>query len=106
MNILVTGGMGLIGHNIVTRLQDQGHMVVIVDNATNYGIIPDDEIDYLMRERRKKTGDKSFWYTGDITDKEYIDKIFNVEEPEIVIHLASFPRQKVVNNNPALVAEQ
>ena len=102
MNILVTGGMGLIGHNIVTRLQDQGHMVVIVDNATNYGIIPNDEINYLMRERRKKTGDKSFWYTGDITDKEYIDKIFNVEEPEIVIHLASFPRQKVVNNNPAL----
>ena len=102
MNILVTGGMGLIGHNVVKRLQDQGHNVVIIDNATNYRIIPQDEIDYLMRERRKKTGDKSFWYTGDITDKEYIDKIFNIEEPEIVIHMASFPRQKVVNNNPAL----
>lgn len=102
MNILVTGGMGLIGHNVVKRLQDQGHTVAIIDNATNYGIIPHDEIDYLMRERRKKTGDKSFWYTGDIANKEYIDKIFNIEEPEIVIHLASFPRQKVVNSNPAL----
>ena len=34
MNILVTGGLGLIGHNVVTRLQDLGHQVSIVDNKT------------------------------------------------------------------------
>jgi nucleoside-diphosphate-sugar epimerase len=32
MNILVTGGLGLIGHNIIKRLQDSGHEVSIVDN--------------------------------------------------------------------------
>ena len=53
MNILVTGGLGLIGHNVVKRLQDQGHLVSIMDTKTNYGIIPQDEIDYLMAERRK-----------------------------------------------------
>ena len=102
MNILVTGGLGLIGHNVVKRLQDKGHDVSIIDNKTNYGIIPDDEIEYLMRERLKKIGDKSFAYTKDISNSEDVDKIFDIEDPEIVIHMASFPRQKVVNSNPAL----
>ncbi len=48
MNILVTGGLGFIGHNVVKRLQDQGHTVSIVDNKTDYSIIFPDEIDYLM----------------------------------------------------------
>ena len=48
MNILVTGGFGLIGHNVVKRLQAKGHLVSIMDTKTNYGIIPQDEIDYLM----------------------------------------------------------
>lgn len=101
-NILVTGGLGLIGHNVVKRLQDKGHLVSIVDSKTNYGIIPQDEIDYLMIERRKKIDRDSYIYERDICDAHAVDHIFNVEQPEIVIHMASFPRQKVVNANPAL----
>jgi UDP-glucose 4-epimerase len=100
-NILVTGGLGLIGHNVVKRLQDQGHLVSIMDTKTNYGIIPQDEIDYLMAERRKKIAVDSYIYDRDICDAPSVDHIFNVEQPEIVIHMASFPRQKVVNANPA-----
>ena len=102
MNILITGGLGLIGHNVVKRLQDKGHLVSIVDSKTNYGIIPQDEIDYLMTERRKKIDRDSYIYERDICDAHVVDHIFNVEQPEIVIHMASFPRQKVVNANPAL----
>jgi len=102
MNILVTGGLGFIGHNVVKRLQDQGHTVSIVDNKTDYSIIFPDEIDYLMSERQKKIGDKSSQYVKDITYAKEIDNIFRIEKPEIVIHMASFPRQKVVNSNPAL----
>jgi len=101
MNILVTGGLGLIGHNVVKRLQDQGHLVSIMDTKTNYGIIPQDEIDYLMTERRKKIAEDSYIYDRDICDAQSVDHVFNVEQPEIVIHMASFPRQKVVNANPA-----
>ena len=101
-NILVTGGLGLIGHNVVKRLQDKGHLVSIVDSKTNYGIIPQDELDYLMTERRKKIDEDSYIYDRDICDAHVVDHIFNVEQPEIVIHMASFPRQKVVNANPAL----
>jgi nucleoside-diphosphate-sugar epimerase len=101
-SILVTGGLGLIGHNVVSRLQQLGHQVSIVDNKTNYGIIPQAEIDYLISEREKKIGNNSFVYVNDISNAEDIDGIFNIEAPEIVIHMASFPRQKVVNSNPAL----
>ena len=102
MNILVTGGLGLIGHNVVARLQNLGHEVSIVDNKTNYGIISQSEIDYLISEREKKISDISFVYNKDITDAKEMERIFSIEEPEIVIHMASFPRQKVVNSNPAL----
>ena len=56
MTFLVTGGLGLIGHNIVARLQAY-ESVVVVDNQTTYGIIPQAELDYLMTERRKKIGE-------------------------------------------------
>ena len=100
-NILVTGGLGLIGHNVVKRLQDMGHLVSIMDIKTTYGIIPKDEINYLMAERRKKIAVDSYIYDRDISDAKSVDHVFNVEQPEIVIHMASFPRQKVVNANPA-----
>ena len=48
MNILVTGGVGFIGHNVVSRLENLGHNLLIIDNMTNYGIIPEDEMNYLI----------------------------------------------------------
>ena len=102
MKILVTGGLGLIGHNVVKRLQDQSHTVSIVDNRTTYGMIPQSELDYLMRERLKKINQLPLHlYTRNICDRESIDDIFEIEQPDVVIHMASFPRQKVVNANPA-----
>lgn len=101
MNILVTGGLGLIGHHVVKRLQDAGHIVSIMDTRTNYGIIPQEEVDYLMHERLKKISSIDGLYEYDISDAEKVNKVFNIEQPEIVIHMASFPRQKVVNANPA-----
>lgn len=100
MKILVTGGLGLIGHHVVNKLEQLGHSVVITDTRTNYGIIPQDEIDYLMTERLKKiTTDRI--YRIDITDRGGIDFLFETHKFDIVIHMASFPRQKVVNANPA-----
>ncbi len=100
--ILVTGGLGLIGHNVVQRLEQQGHRVIIADTKTNYGIIPHNEITYLMEERAKKI--QSEVHNVDIASGADIDWLFRYYLPDTVIHLASFPRQKVVNVNPALGA--
>jgi nucleoside-diphosphate-sugar epimerase len=99
-DILVTGGYGLIGHNVVRKLRDLKHRVCVVDTKTNYGIIPQDEIDYLMDERLKVTGATEY-YPHDISDRFLMNYAFRRFQPDIVIHMASFPRQKVVNANPA-----
>ena len=101
--IFITGGLGLIGHNVVRRLLDLGHEVSITDTQTNYGIVPQDELDYLIAERRRtipETELQCHWV--DIADREGIDWLIRTYRPNTVIHLASFPRQKVVNVNPQL----
>jgi nucleoside-diphosphate-sugar epimerase len=97
--ILVTGGLGLIGHNIVQRLELQGHDVYITDIKTNYGLVPQAELDYLLAERRKKIQTDRI-HAVDIADKNGIDWLVNHYKPDTILHLASFPRQKVVNVNP------
>ena len=100
MKILVTGGLGLIGHHVVAKLEALGHSVVITDTRTNYGIIPHDEIDYLMSERIKKIKTDRI-YRIDISNRENIDWLIKEYKPAIIIHMASFPRQKVVNSDPS-----
>lgn len=99
--ILVTGGLGLIGSNIVRRLEQQGHKVFITDTQTNYGLIPEDELNYLISERRKKIKTDRI-HKIDIADRDGIDWLMRVYQPDTILHLASFPRQKVVNVNPQL----
>jgi nucleoside-diphosphate-sugar epimerase len=104
MKFLITGGLGLIGHNVTVKLEAKEHEVVITDTQTNYGIVPQDELDYLMAERRKKIATDRI-YRIDITDRDGIDWLVREHKPNVVIHMASFPRQKVVNANPAHGAE-
>lgn len=101
MRIVVTGGLGLIGHNVVKKLESQGHTIAVVDIRTTYGIIPQSELNYLIGERLKVIKTDRL-YRIDITDVNGIDWLFEKHKPELVIHLASFPRQKVVNVNPCL----
>ena len=102
MRIIVTGGMGLIGHNIVFKLQHD-HDLVIVDNHTNYGFIPVNELDYLINQRRKKIS-KYTNYLMDICQAETINTLFRSFKPDIVIHCASYPRKKAVEANPRIGA--
>ena len=99
--ILVTGGLGFIGHNVVALLESQGHTCVITDTQTTYGIVPQTELDYLIAERKRKIKTDRI-YGIDIADQDGINWLLDLHHPSIVIHLASFPRQKVVNANPQL----
>lgn len=99
MKILVTGGLGLIGHNVVQRLRSQGHTVVVVDKKTTYSLVPQDELDYLLAERIKKINISHVYYY-DIIDQFNIDLLMRTYQFDVIIHLASFPRQKVVNVDP------
>lgn len=98
--ILVTGGLGLIGHHVVSKLERLGHEVIVVDNQTNYKSVPQDELAYLVNERKKKIKTPKV-YKYDICDQGNMKWLFHFYGGiDTVIHLASFPRQKVVGLDP------
>jgi nucleoside-diphosphate-sugar epimerase len=97
--ILVTGGCGFIGHRVVEQLQQLGHQVRVIDNMTRYGIIPWEEHNYLVQERKRVFNTETIMHQVDI-ESSIVETVFEMFMPEIVIHLASIPRQRVVNNNP------
>ena len=103
MKILVTGGLGFIGHNVVALLESQGHTCIITDTQTTYGIIPQAELDYLIQERRRKIHTDRI-YGIDIADRDGIAWLIGKHLPDTVIHLASFPRQQTVARRPDLAA--
>jgi nucleoside-diphosphate-sugar epimerase len=103
MNILVTGGLGLIGHNVVARLE-KDHAVCVIDNRTTYGIVPQSEVDYLMSERLKKIQTQKI-YSASIESAETVDYVVEQNAVNVIVHMASFPRQKVVNADPAAGAD-
>jgi nucleoside-diphosphate-sugar epimerase len=103
MKILVTGGLGLIGHNVVSRLEKLDHDIVIADTRTNYGIVSQSEIDYLIGERLKKISTTSI-HRIDVSDFTNIDWLITKHKPNVIIHAASFPRQKVVNAHPQIAS--
>jgi nucleoside-diphosphate-sugar epimerase len=103
MKILVTGAAGFIGHNVVRFLEQQGHELFGLDNRTNYGFIPKDEAEYLFKERSKRV--HTFPMVGDIRDSDDIKQRVGMFGIKTVVHLASFPRQKVVEQDPVTASE-
>jgi nucleoside-diphosphate-sugar epimerase len=100
---LVTGGAGFIGHNVVRLLESQGHECVVIDTCTDYGFIPKEELTYLIDNRLKRINARI--RKIDIREGTFVDTIFKTYEPDVVIHMASFPRQKVVEQNPLLASD-
>ena len=98
--IIITGGLGFIGHNVTRTLESQGHDVYVLDNMTDYGFIPKKELKFLVEHRKKRI--KARPIPIDICNVDRINNIFSAVKPDMVIHLASFPRQKIVNKDPVL----
>ncbi|OYU92785.1 MAG: epimerase [Bacteroidetes bacterium B1(2017)] len=85
MTILITGGAGFIGSNLVDLLLSQSKKVVVVDNYDNFY---SKEIKVKNLENASKNNNFTF-IEGDILDEELIDSIFKDYNFDIVVHLAS-----------------
>jgi nucleoside-diphosphate-sugar epimerase len=103
VKFLVTGGAGFIGHNVVRILEQQGHECIVIDTCTDYGFIPREELTYLIDRRLKRINAQV--RKIDIRESMFVDTIFKTYCPDVVIHMASFPRQKVVEQNPLLASD-
>lgn len=102
MKFLITGGLGFIGTKIIEKLSNDGHKVVCVDNKDTYEIITKTELDRLIAWRTRNWNTKNTQIIeGDVLDRDVCLKAFKTN-PDIVIHLASYPRAKIVDENPIL----
>ncbi|MCR4739850.1 MAG: UDP-glucose 4-epimerase GalE [Lachnospiraceae bacterium] len=83
MAILVTGGAGYIGSHTCVELLNAGYEVVVVDNLYNSS-------EESLRRVQEITGKKLKFYELDILDREALDKVFENENIESVIHFAGY----------------
>lgn len=87
MKILVTGGAGFIGSNVVDGYIKAGHDVVIVDN--------------LSTGKRENINSKAIFYEIDIRS-EGLEEVFAKERPDVVNHHAAQISVPISVKNPKL----
>jgi len=100
MKFLITGGLGFIGTKIVEKLSNEGHKITIVDNKDTYGILTNEQLERLIKWRtRNWDHSRVLLIPGDLLDRDICLKAFS-HRPDVVIHLATYPRAKIVDNDP------
>src|SRR3990167_6336296 len=85
MKLLVTGGAGFIGSNLVDELVRLGHQVLVIDN--------------LSLGKKKYLNPKAKFYKKDICNHRSIKPLF--KNIDCVFHLAAQPRIQPSIINPA-----
>lgn len=81
MKVLVTGGAGYIGSHTCVQLLAAGHEPVVVDNFSNSN--PE-----ALRRVEKMTGRHISVYAIDVRDRAALLSVFDIEQPQAVIHFA------------------
>ena len=91
--VLVTGGAGFIGSELVIKLDHAGHQVVAVDDLTtgDFGKLPLDELP------------GAHFIKCDVNRFEDISSVFYAHRPEYVFHYAAVVGVKRTIENPVMV---
>ena len=78
MRVLVTGGAGFVGTNLIKRLLSEGHKVVSLDN-------------YSTGLRENEIEQKGVQYF-DVDLTETVNYDFFISKPDLIFHLAAIAR--------------
>lgn len=87
--VLVTGGAGFIGSNVAEYLLSRGDDVVIVDEMNDYYDVKIKESNLRLLQDSYPEEGRLKIYRGDICDKGLMERIFSVEQPKWVCHMAA-----------------
>jgi UDP-glucuronate 4-epimerase len=94
--ILITGSAGFIGFHLSKELLEKGHLVIGVDNFNDY-------YDVKLKEDRNKILEKYSNFKllrGDLSDNDFVSKLFSKYEISTVYHLAAQPGVQYSKKNP------
>lgn len=84
-NILITGGAGFIGSSLADRLLSEGKNIICVDNFSDYYDISLKEKNILQASLIPAYK----LYRTDIEDKDALEKIFQENQIDAIVHLAA-----------------
>jgi len=93
VKVLVTGVAGFIGMHCAQRLLARGDEVVGIDNLSPYYSVE------LKKDRLKQL--RIAFHESDIADASTLNRIFESEKPEAVLHLAAQAGVRYSLENPA-----
>ena len=98
---LITGGAGFIGSSLADDLLEKNNRVVVIDNFCDFydPQIKENNIKNALKKENYKL------YRGDIRDKYLLNKIFNENNIDIVVHLAAMAGVRPSIENPVLYQE-
>ena len=96
--ILILGGHGFIGSHTANLLKAQGHTIGVVDCYHKYYTFPKDEYDCVLEQRQHHCGADEV-YPGQIEDPVFMENTFKQFNPDIVIHVATYPNAYMVKRN-------
>ncbi|MDD4870660.1 MAG: GDP-mannose 4,6-dehydratase [Kiritimatiellae bacterium] len=101
MEILVTGGAGFIGSHLTEKLLERGDKVVVIDNLNDYynPRIKEQNISKAMRAPNMT------FIKGDILDMKLLQKIFDDNSFDVIVHLAARAGVRASLEQPLLYEE-
>lgn len=82
MSILVTGGAGYIGSHTCVELLNAGYSVIVIDNLCNSS-------EESLRRVKEITGKTLTFFKLDLLDEPGVQKVFDENKIEAVIHFAA-----------------
>jgi UDP-glucose 4-epimerase len=97
MRVMVTGGAGFLGSNLVDRLLAEGHKVDVVDDLSSGRLVN-------LSDARSTRGQAFSFHQLDVRSPELVELIGR-KRPEVVFHLAAQSSVKVSVDRPVFDAE-
>ena len=94
-SILVTGGAGSIGSEIIRQIiKFKPSKVILLDNSETPMFNIKDELDLISHKI------KLVYYIDSISDKKAVSKIFSLHKIDIVFHAAAYKHVNMMEANP------
>ena len=99
--IVVTGGAGFIGAEVVKRLIKEGHEVISLDNLNNYYSVQLKKDRLANVYKFSKDFNTSYKFIeSSLENKTILNSIFSEQKPSIVINLAAQAGVRFSIENP------